>query len=435
MVKSDSIDAGRSNCAISLGLFIPRGYKLGGDVNPYDALNGFLGLFQQTFMMRNLLGNWTYRELNIQIPEDAFGSEVSKYYLEKSISPHRAMNPSGEVGTVYIPQDKMPEFFAEASGYEELACYSEILIGNKEAESCIRVEVPRRKKYRLDISSRERYALTLNGNPHTLDIPITEEDAKIEIYSTADSRCYMPASVNFTIRDLLEGKRVDHVEFRPDEEKICVDMPSSEERDIYYKLIFQNAAEQEFRSRRAAYILKLNGRKVQFEDVPGTQDVCLKLTGRENSESHLEVEEIPDAKYRGVKYKWIRCQIDRDNKLVVIVTEPIIPKPQEPPTIVQLNGEEDAEGTERKTDKNEKDEKRNTHRFVYAVVALILVLAIGFVGGVAANFISSNNEIKGLKAELRDANARIKKITDELEKKEAVALRCTGETGRGEFEY
>ena len=382
LAKSNKIKCVR-DAGLSLGLFVPKAYKLV-DYNPYDVLNALLKYFQKNFMEKSIMGGWAYKTLNID--EKAFDSEVQKYDIKNLRAPHRPMI-GGSVGTLYVPQDKLPDLFADVS-YEDFQKYSEILISNVDDNDVLKVEIPRVKKYKLDISSKEVYGVTVNGGSFSTNDTISNPDDKIVVYSKKDSLCYEPAMVDFTIRDLLEDKRIDHVEFCPEEETIRVDMPNSPEKTNRYKISFRNAAEDEFQKRGAFGILK--GNRKNFSVSRDTYDAYIEITGLDNRATSLEVEPVSD--YKGFKYKWTRCRIDSDNMIALIYTEPILPKPMPPVVIADGHGDNrsdvknDGDRNEKRYEKEyekrgKKRGKKSTSWFPYNVFAVILALAVGIIIG------------------------------------------------------
>lgn len=405
LAKSNKIKYGR-NAGLSLGLFVPKAYKLVD--NPYDVLNALLKYFQKNFMEKSIMGGWAYKTLNID--EKAFDSEVQKYGIVSLRAPHRPMSGGG-VGTLYVPQDKMQDLFADVS-YEDFQKYSEILISNVDDEDVLKVEIPRVKKYKLDISSKEVYGVTVNGGPFNTSDTISNPDDRIVVYSKQDSLCYEPAMVDFTIRDLLEDKRIDHVEFCPEEETIKVDMPKSPEKTNRYKISFRNAAEDEFLNKGAFGILKINGNK--FSVSRDTYDAYIEITGLDNRATSLEVEPVSDSEYTGFKYKWTRCRIDSNNMIALIYTEPILPKPMPPDVIADGHGDNRSDvnndgdrnekryekgyeksGKKRGKKRGKKSGKKSTSWFPHNVVAVILALAVGIIIGLclSSKVMPSHREI------------------------------------------
>lgn len=198
---------------LTIALSIPRGYRLAGGASPYDALIDLKDTFLQECMIcrDEILETYEFKEEKPAL--DVLDKTAKKYHLVECPSPWHIMPKSAPIGCLIAAENSVKELMRDVQ-YQEFEKYSEVLVadtvnGSFRFTPIVGLEIPRKPEYDIIV----------DGKPwrKTKDI---EETISIPLGN--DGRAYRCKEIRFSINDLLNGDKINGVEFDGEKETINV---------------------------------------------------------------------------------------------------------------------------------------------------------------------------------------------------------------------
>ena len=212
--------------SLVIGMSIPKGYKLNGNVSPYDVLKNLLDTFLSSCMICKDAATSAYEYINGIIKPTIMDEVARQYQLVRYAGPHRSMRIDLQsVGYIMADEAKIRQLLSDVQ-YPAFANFSEVLVANTSSAvnytHITNVEIPRVREYRImDGVKNDAIVRDLNE-------PIVRRGQK-------DERYYTNSSVSFTLGALLRGESVANVRLDNESETILIDTKSlslARERDI-----------------------------------------------------------------------------------------------------------------------------------------------------------------------------------------------------------
>lgn len=158
------------NGRLRIGVSIPRGYRIAGDISPYEVLNrikdNFFGL-NMTSSGMNTVYNFK-KELDSNEPYDAICTE---YQLEKDNGRYVVM-AGNESACVLTGKELISQFFKDTQ-YTEFANYKSIIVA--EAGTPLDINI-----LKIDIPRKDSYKIYVNGFFNKQIITSVDEDVLVK---------------------------------------------------------------------------------------------------------------------------------------------------------------------------------------------------------------------------------------------------------------
>lgn len=254
--------------ALSLAFSIPKGYKVNG-YTPYEVLMDLLDTFLKNCMTCRDEKAGTYEFNDVRVPLDALDETAKKYSLTESDSPWHTMSNDAHIGCIQAEEIQIEQLINDVQ-YDEFEKFSEVLIAENVGDKCNLNRITG-----LEIPRRPVYTILVDGNFYQ---KTNEVDKPITIEPKVDSRYYESKPIKFTIRELLNGDRVDGVNFDGIEEIIYVSTASYKHpREFNVRVVFTpQKNEAAIYLHKGQLTIGYNGQKMVLN-----KDYMFKLTGEE----------------------------------------------------------------------------------------------------------------------------------------------------------
>lgn len=224
----------QSNLIIALS--IPIGYRLSGGVSPYDVLIDLKDTFlQECLICRDeILEIYEFKEERPAL--DVLDETTKKYPLVECPSPWHIMPKSAPIGCLITAENSVKDLMRDVQ-YQEFEKYSEVLVadtvnGSFRFTPIVGLEIPRKPKYDIIVDAKQWRK--------TKDI---EETISIPLGN--DGRAYRCKEIRFFINDLLNGDKINGVEFDGEKETINVStvayLKPRESKDLFELIVCVDA--------------------------------------------------------------------------------------------------------------------------------------------------------------------------------------------------
>lgn len=218
--------AAQRDGALKISIAIPKGYKLDGNVSPYDVFKAI----QRTLefhAFNPIVGKPGAFEFKETFPTaDVFNQVLDSFRLIETKMPHRPMSSvSNEVGLIIVAENSEVNLLQDIQ-YPEFSSYKEIVVARSgESDNIIKnLEIPRKPKYEIIINNKNATSRIRNYN-YGYDDPITIDTVRFWGY---DVRVYIGERLDFTINDALKGK-YRHLMY-VDRERECIEVTINKPR-------------------------------------------------------------------------------------------------------------------------------------------------------------------------------------------------------------
>lgn len=198
---------------LTIALSIPRGYRLSGGVSPYDALIDLKDTFlQECLICRDeILETYEFKEERLAL--DVLDETAKKYPLVECSSPWHIMPKSAPIGCLITAENSVKELMRDVQ-YQEFEKYSEVLVadtinGSFKFTPIVGLDIPRKPEYNIFVDGKQ--CRKTNNIKETISIQFGN-----------DGRAYRCKEIRFSINDLLNGDKINGVEFDGEKETINV---------------------------------------------------------------------------------------------------------------------------------------------------------------------------------------------------------------------
>ena len=222
--------------ALKIGISIPRGYRIQGNVSPYDVLEELKQVIIDKALTPIIGARDGYNFKQEFLPQQVFEAILEKYPLESVRAPYRPMNDaSSQVGLWLLRNEQIRELFRDVQ-YPELAMYKQVVVANNCDAECTYarisgLEVPRQPKYAIYLNGRDITSF-IPGYSYRPDDLIRFNVTELSQNPQYDKSAYMDKVMTFTIRDVKDG-RVPEARVEEAMERISVAAKPEERREEY----------------------------------------------------------------------------------------------------------------------------------------------------------------------------------------------------------
>ena len=189
---------------LTIALSIPRGYRLSGDVSPYDALIDLKDTFLQKCLIcrDEIFETYEFKEEKPAL--DVLDDTAKRYSLVEFPSPWHIMPKSAPIGCLITAENSVKELMRDVQ-YPEFEKYSEVLVvetvnGSFGFTPIVGLEIPRKQEYEIIVDGKQ-----ISKTNNIKD--------KISISLGNDRRAYRCKVIRFSINDLLNGDFIEGVKF------------------------------------------------------------------------------------------------------------------------------------------------------------------------------------------------------------------------------
>lgn len=221
---------------LTIALSIPRGYRLAGDVSPYDALIDLKDTFlQECLICRDeIIETYEFKEERPDL--DVLDETAKKYPLVEFPSPWHIMPKSAPIGCLITAENSVKELMRDVQ-YQEFEKYSEVLVadtvnGSFRFTPIVGLEIPRKQEYNIIVDGKP--CRKTNNIKETISISLDN-----------DSRIYRCKDIRFTVNDLLNGDIIEGVTLDGQKETINVStvayLKPRESKDLFELIICVDA--------------------------------------------------------------------------------------------------------------------------------------------------------------------------------------------------
>lgn len=221
---------------LTIALSIPRGYRLSGDVSPYDALIDLKDTFLQKCLIcrDEIFETYEFKEEKPAL--DVLDDTAKRYSLVEFPSPWHIMPKSAPIGCLITAENSVKELMRDVQ-YPEFEKYSEVLVvetvnGSFGFTPIVGLEIPRKAEYNIIVDGKQ--CRKTNNIKETISISLDN-----------DSRTYSCKEIRFSINDLLNGNIIEGVKFDGEKETINVStvayLKPRESKDLFALIVCVDA--------------------------------------------------------------------------------------------------------------------------------------------------------------------------------------------------
>lgn len=254
---------------LKIGISIPKGYKLSGNVSPYDVLIKLKDTWLTRCMICNDTISETYTYSRPVIETNILDDIASTFMLVPDSGSYRPMNiGANNVGIVVVNNDDQIRQLLNDVQYNAFGNFSEVLVAK-----AIRPECTYTKIQGIDIPRQPQYTVQDSKGRSKIVNNVYEP---IRWSGNEDDTCYTNQTINFTIIELIDGKHIEGVSINTMEETVFVDLKTLSKprtKKVYIDVEPKNAARY---VNAMDFTIHYNGIKLDINN-----DLSFTLTGKQ----------------------------------------------------------------------------------------------------------------------------------------------------------
>ncbi len=202
--------------SLTIGMSIPRGYKLDGGYSPYDVLVALKDAFLSLCMTCKDPITERYEFNKGFIEPKILDETANRFTISPASGPFRPMAGSGPTGYLTASPDNIRLLMNDVH-YSEFSSYGEIILAPiAQAPGYAQIE-------NLPIPRVQEFSIIKNG---LKDGFVRSTSERISISGVKDSRYYKNSSVDFSIDEIRGGKVVNGVTIDEENEVITINTES-----------------------------------------------------------------------------------------------------------------------------------------------------------------------------------------------------------------